>query len=184
MRVAVALALIGILVAGCAGESHDTASQPERSSSAASISASPRTPSEKAALEDTASKGSPSAFQTARSGRKVKVAGSEYGRMLFDNSGQAIYLFDKERTRSPQCYGGCAEAWPPVLTKGPPRGVGAVRQRLLGTTRRKDGSLQVTYNGHPLYFYAHEDENEVLCHNVAEFGGLWLVVTPSGEPAT
>jgi predicted lipoprotein with Yx(FWY)xxD motif len=103
--------------------------------------------------------------------------------MLFDASGQAIYLFDKERTGAPACYGACAKAWPPVLTEGRPQGVGDVRARLLGTTKRKDGSLQVTYGGHPLYFYAHEGKNEVLCHNVAEFGGLWLVVTPAGEPA-
>jgi predicted lipoprotein with Yx(FWY)xxD motif len=103
--------------------------------------------------------------------------------MLFDASGQAIYLFDKERTGAPACYGACAKAWPPVLTEGRPRGVGDVRARLLGTTKRRDGSLQVTYGGHPLYFYAHEGKNEVLCHNVAEFGGLWLVVTPAGEAA-
>jgi predicted lipoprotein with Yx(FWY)xxD motif len=103
--------------------------------------------------------------------------------MLFDRTGQAIYLFDKEATRSSECYGACARAWPPVLTTGRPRGSGAIRDQLLGTTRRKDGSQQVTYDGHPLYFYAHEGKNEVLCHNVSEFGGLWLVVTPSGEPA-
>lgn len=103
--------------------------------------------------------------------------------MLFDDSGQAIYLFAKERTGSPECYGPCAEAWPPVLSKGEPRGDDGVRSRLLGTTRRKDGSRQVTYAGHPLYFYAHEGKNQVLCHNVSEFGGLWLVVTPSGAPA-
>jgi predicted lipoprotein with Yx(FWY)xxD motif len=103
--------------------------------------------------------------------------------MLFDASGQAIYLFEKERASTPACYGACAEAWPPVLTEGPPKGAGRVRSRLLGTTQRKDGSLQVTYAGHPLYYYAHEGKNQVLCHNVSEYGGLWLVVTPSGEPA-
>jgi predicted lipoprotein with Yx(FWY)xxD motif len=113
----------------------------------------------------------------------IRVADSDFGRMLFDRSGQAIYLFDKESRTSPECYGACARAWPPVLTKGPPRAQGAARSDLLGTTRRRDGSHQVTYNGHPLYFYAHEGKNEVLCHDVAEFGGVWLVVTPSGEPA-
>ncbi len=103
--------------------------------------------------------------------------------MLFDDSRQAIYLFDRETTGTPDCYGACAEAWPPVLTKDPPRARGDVRPGLLGTTPRKDGSLQVTYAGHPLYFYAHEGKNQVLCHNVSEFGGVWLVVTPSGDPA-
>ena len=103
--------------------------------------------------------------------------------MLFDRLGQAIYLFDREATRRAECYGACAKAWPPVLTKGAPRASGDVRAALLGTTERDDGSTQITYAGHPLYYYAHEGPNQVLCHNVREFGGLWLVVTPAGEPA-
>jgi predicted lipoprotein with Yx(FWY)xxD motif len=103
--------------------------------------------------------------------------------MLFDRKGQAIYLFDKETTRRSKCYGACATAWPPVLTDGHPRAAGAVRDGLLGTTKRTDGSSQVTYAGHPLYYYAHENPHQVLCHNVTEFGGRWLVVTPNGTPA-
>ena len=56
-------------------------------------------------------------------------------------------------------------------------------QRLLDTTKRTDGKTQVTYGGHPLYYYAHEAKNEVKCHNIRGFGGLWLVVTPIGRPA-
>jgi predicted lipoprotein with Yx(FWY)xxD motif len=103
--------------------------------------------------------------------------------MLFDARGQAIYLFDKGATRTPECYGACAAAWPPVLTKGRPEAQGATRQGLLGTTKRRDGSVQVTYAGHPLYFYAHEGPHQVLCHNVSEYGGVWLVVTPDGDAA-
>jgi predicted lipoprotein with Yx(FWY)xxD motif len=104
--------------------------------------------------------------------------------MLYDVSGQPIYLFDAEATSRPECYGECAEAWPPVLTKGKPRAEGGVRPDLLGTTRRRDGSTQITYAGHPLYFYAHEGKYQVLCHNVDEFGGTWLVVKPNGNPAS
>lgn len=103
--------------------------------------------------------------------------------MLFDATGQAIYLFDKETTPRPRCYGECADAWPPVLTTGPPRAREATRDDLLGTVRRRDGSTQVTYAGHPLYYYAHEGPGQVLCHDVVEYGGLWLVVTPDGTPA-
>jgi predicted lipoprotein with Yx(FWY)xxD motif len=113
----------------------------------------------------------------------IIAADSEFGTMLYDDSGQPIYLFDAETTSQPECYGECAEAWPPVLTKGTPRAKGAVRSDLLGTTDRKDGSVQVTYAGHPLYFYAHEGKYEVLCHNVTGFGGTWLVVQPNGKPA-
>ena len=119
----------------------------------------------------------------ASSGTRIKTGDSDFGPILFDGTGQAIYLFDRETTRRPDCYGACADAWPPVLTKGDPRPAGTVKPTLLGTTLRADGSTQVTYAGHPLYFYAHEGKNEVLCHNVTEFGGLWLVVTPGGAPA-
>ena len=102
---------------------------------------------------------------------------------VFDGTGQAIYLFDKEQTTKPECYGACAEAWPPVLTKGMPTAEDGAKQNLLDTTKRTDGKSQVTYGGHPLYYYAHEAKNEVKCHNIQGFGGLWLVVTPTGVAA-
>jgi predicted lipoprotein with Yx(FWY)xxD motif len=113
----------------------------------------------------------------------IIAADSNFGQILYDASGQAIYLFDAEDSDRPQCYGDCAEAWPPVLTKGSPRATDAVRSSLLGTTERSDGSMQITYAGHPLYFYADEGKYQVLCHNVEEFGGTWLVVQPGGRPA-
>ena len=103
--------------------------------------------------------------------------------MLFDGTGQPIYLFTAEAGARPGCYDQCAEAWPPVLTTGSPTAGRDVRTGLLGTTRRTDGRTQVTYAGHPLYFYAHEGKYQVLCHNVDEFGGTWLVVRPDGNAA-
>jgi predicted lipoprotein with Yx(FWY)xxD motif len=116
-------------------------------------------------------------------GVTVTTAGSDVGQVLFDGTGQAIYLFAKETTAVPDCYGDCANAWPPVLTEGSPvAGAGAITD-LLGTTPRTDGSTQVTYAGHPLYYYAHEGKDVVTCHNVNEYGGLWLAVTPTGQAA-
>jgi predicted lipoprotein with Yx(FWY)xxD motif len=94
----------------------------------------------------------PSATPTGR-GTNVITADSPFGAMLYDASGQAIYLFDAETTSRPECYDACAEAWPPVLTKGAPRATRQVNPGLLGTTRRSEGTTQVTYAGHPLYFY-------------------------------
>ena len=111
------------------------------------------------------------------------AAGSEFGSMLFDAGGQAIYLFDVETTVKPACYDACAEAWPPVLTAGKPvAGVG-VQGALLGTTKRTDGTVQVTYNDHPLYYYAHEARGEVKCHDVFLNGGNWYVLQPNGDAA-
>ena len=103
--------------------------------------------------------------------------------MLVDDRGQAIYLFDKEESNTSECYRACAAAWPPVLTDGSPLTAGSVRSGLLSTTVRRDGAVQLTYAGHPLYYYAHERPGQVLCHDVTEFGGRWLVVTPAGTPA-
>ena len=75
------------------------------------------------------------------------------------------------------------ESLAPVLTRGNPHRGKPLRRGLLGTTRRSDGATQVTYAGHPLYFYAHEGKHQVLCHNVNEFGGIWLAVQPNGAPA-
>lgn len=124
---------------------------------------------------------SEAASEPARPGTEITVADSDYGRILFDGSEQAIYLFDKERGSTSECYGACAEAWPPVLTEGAPVAGQGADEALLGTTRRDDGTTQVTYAGQPLYYYVDDPKGEVLCQNVDEFGGLWLVVAPDGE---
>jgi predicted lipoprotein with Yx(FWY)xxD motif len=116
-------------------------------------------------------------------GVKVKVIDSNYGRVVADGKGEALYLFDREGGPRAKCYGSCARAWPPVLTKGRPRARGDAKQRLLGTTRRKNGKVQVTYAGHPLYHYVGDSPGNILCHDVDEFGGTWLVVQPSGKAA-
>ncbi|TDL32295.1 hypothetical protein [Arthrobacter nitrophenolicus] len=110
----------------------------------------------------------------------ITTAPSDFGQMLFDAKNQAIYIWESEEGSTPECYDDCAEAWPPVLTDGAPTASGEVDSALLGTTKRRDGTTQVTYNGHPLYLYAHEGPGEVKCHNVSTHGGLWWVIDPDG----
>jgi predicted lipoprotein with Yx(FWY)xxD motif len=112
------------------------------------------------------------------------VAGdSDFGRVLFDANGQVVYVFEMDASDKSNCTSTqCVKAWPPVLTERPPSAGDGVDAELLGTIRRRDGMLQVTYNGRPLYFYEHEGPKEIKCHNVNLNGGLWWVVTPSGEP--
>ena len=114
-------------------------------------------------------------------GGGVAFAGSDFGTMLYDATGQPIYLFDVETGPRSRCYGACAQAWPPVLTKGRPTAGKGARRGLLGTIRRRDGSTQVTYRGHPLYYYVTDSPGRVLCQNVTEFGGTWLVVRANGS---
>ena len=170
-----ALLALVLLIAGCATD-------PDAPS--------PRTAGNEPPLASSSSpapsSSSPAPSSSSPSGRtrgtELVAASSPYGVMLYDASGQPIYLFDVERSNKPVCYGDCAQAWPPVLTSEAPRARRPVRKGLLGTTTRADGSIQVTYANHPLYYYAHEGKYQVLCHNVDEFGGTWLVVRPDGTP--
>ena len=125
---------------------------------------------------------SPSPTQ-AQPGTTIVAGASYVGAILFDATGQAIYIFDVEKTTSPRCYDACAKAWPPVLTQAPPQAGQGVNESLLGTTPRVEGTVQVTYGGHPLYFYAHEGKHEVKCHDVFLNGGNWYAVTPNGKRA-
>jgi predicted lipoprotein with Yx(FWY)xxD motif len=115
-------------------------------------------------------------------GTTITTGDSQFGEILFDGDDRAIYYFDKEKTAVSQCYGACAVAWPPVLTDGDPSAVAGAEDALLGTTERNDGTTQVTYDGRPLYYYVDDPAGEILCHNVEEFGGLWLGVQPDGKP--
>jgi predicted lipoprotein with Yx(FWY)xxD motif len=121
---------------------------------------------------------------TSRPALSVSTS-SRYGRYLVDRRGLTLYLFTKEATRRSECYGACAAAWPPYLVKPGERltvGRGLRRSRI-GTTRRSDGSRQVTYAGHPLYHYVSERHaGEIFCQNVNEYGGDWLIVNPNGRP--
>ena len=112
---------------------------------------------------------------------KITLRGSEYGRMLWGPGRQAIYVFENDRRDRSRCYGRCARAWPPVLTKAKPVAGRGVRKKLLGRTTRRNGKKQVTYAGKPLYYYAHEGPREVRCHNVNLNGGLWWVVGANGK---
>jgi predicted lipoprotein with Yx(FWY)xxD motif len=173
-----ALLLCCLLLLGSCGEEADpVADEPDRASDTPSSSATPSDDNRSREPEPSTSSLPPA------EGTTVVVEDSEFGPMLFDDTGQAIYLFDVETTAEPRCYDACAEAWPPVVTDGAPVAGSGVDPALLGTTKRTDGGRQVTYNGHPLYFYAHEGKHEVLCHDVFLNGGNWYVVQPDGDAA-
>jgi predicted lipoprotein with Yx(FWY)xxD motif len=114
-------------------------------------------------------------------GTKIKTRSSRFGTVLINADRQTIYAFSKEDGPNSECFGDCARAWPPVLTKAQPRARGETRRGLLGTIERGERK-QATYNGHPLYYYAHEGPGQILCQNIDEFGGVWLVVKPNGDP--
>ena len=114
-------------------------------------------------------------------GTEIVASESDFGEMLFDSKKQAIYIFENDNGGKSTCYDDCAAAWPPVYTSGEPKAGKGVDASLLGTVKRRDGKLQVTYNDHPLYYYANEAPGEVRCHNVDLNGGFWWVIGPDGE---
>jgi predicted lipoprotein with Yx(FWY)xxD motif len=172
-RGATALLLLG-LVTACGQDEAEAPAAPERTPSASAPATSATAPTPPP--PPTASAPTP-----ASAGTTLVADDSHVGRILFDSTGQAVYVFDVETTDEPRCYGECAEAWPPVVTEGAPRADQGVRRGLLGTTTRRDGSTQVTYDGRPLYYYAHEGKHEVECHDVFLNGGTWYAVQPDGQ---
>jgi predicted lipoprotein with Yx(FWY)xxD motif len=111
----------------------------------------------------------------------LKARTTQFGKVLFAGNGRVVYAFTRDRRNGPsRCYGGCAAAWPVYFAKGTLKAGAGAKRSLIGTTRRRDGRRQVTYNGWPLYYYAHEKAGEVKCQNVETHGGTWLVVRPAG----
>ena len=113
---------------------------------------------------------------------KLILHKSEFGKVLFDSNGNVVYMFGRDKTAASTCYRICAKAWPPVLTKGAPSVGPGLNASLLGTTKRKDGSLQVTYNHHPLYFYSADKPGKIMCQHAVMHGGIWLVLKANGTP--
>jgi predicted lipoprotein with Yx(FWY)xxD motif len=118
----------------------------------------------------------------AATGTRVAVASNpKLGRILVDGGGRTLYLFVADTGKTSTCYTSCAQYWPPVLTKGAPRAVNGAAASLLGTTKRTDGSVEVTYAGHPLYYFITDKKpGDATGQGVDGFGGLWWVLTPSG----
>lgn len=113
------------------------------------------------------------------------LAGSRYGKIVVDAQGRTLYLFDAERGPGPKCYGGCAVAWPPLLITGAPVAGEGLSQAHIGTVARSDGSIQVSYNGHPLYYYVGDrSPGEIKCQAAIEYGGGWYVVDAHGNRIT
>jgi predicted lipoprotein with Yx(FWY)xxD motif len=106
----------------------------------------------------------------------------DLGMVLVDSQGLTLYDFHKDKGGTSACYGACAGAWPPLLTEGNPQAQGAADRSMLGTTKRKDGTLQVTYNGWPLYTYvADQAPGEANGNDIDQFGAEWYALQPDGE---
>jgi predicted lipoprotein with Yx(FWY)xxD motif len=120
--------------------------------------------------------------RSATGATRIGVASSRLGRIVVDGKGRTLYLFEKDKNRRSACYGQCATYWPPLLTHAKPVARAGAKQSLLGTTRRANGSQQVTYGGHPLYRFALDRKpGQIKGEGLQDFGGGWDVVSPAGK---
>ncbi len=106
----------------------------------------------------------------------------QLGSILVDGQGRALYLFEKDQGGKSSCYGGCAQLWPLLTTNGSSQAGNGAAASLLGTTSRTDGKTQVTYGGHPLYYYINDTQpGQVSGEGLNQFGAGWDVLSPQGN---
>ena len=128
--------------------------------------------------------GAPAASATttpANGSATISSRMTSLGQVLVDGNGMTIYLFEKDKGTTSMCDSSCAKFWPPVTTSGAPKAGSGVTAAKLGTTKRADGTTEVTYNGHPLYLYTGDKSpGDVTGQGLNAFGALWYVVSPAG----
>ena len=112
----------------------------------------------------------------------VATAPSGLGRILVDGRGRTLYLFEKDRRGMSACSGLCTVYWPPLLTSGKALVSKGAKRSLLASVRRSDGRRQVTYAGHPLYFFSGDAKRgQTNGEGLTDFGAAWDVVSPAGK---
>ena len=122
-----------------------------------------------------------SAASNATAGR-VTLHQTKVGKVLATSSGRTLYLFMADKHGKSACYGKCAINWPPLMKKGKVSASAGVKAALLGTTARKNGALQVTYKGHPLYlFKLDHGAGQIAGQGLNFFGGKWFVLSAAGN---
>ena len=155
------------LVAGCGGGSAGTSGSSPTSGGGGYGQPSSSAPASKAA---------------EGGGTVVRIGAVKQGKALVDGQGKSLYYWLKDTGTTSSCFGACAGAWPPVFATGMPKAVGSAKQKLLGTTKRKDGRTQVTYNGHPLYYFAGDTgPGSSKGEESNGFGAKWYLLKPDGK---
>jgi predicted lipoprotein with Yx(FWY)xxD motif len=174
---AVAILAIGALLAvtGCGGSSSSSSSG-EGGAYGSGGGETGTTKSAKSEAGSEAEAGGPGVVAVAKS--------SELGPVLVDAEGFTVYDFHKDKGTTSACYGACAKGWPPLTTSGAPKAMSGAEASKLGTTERNDGTMQVTYAGHPLYTFVEDTKpGETKGNDTSAFGAQWYALKSSGEEA-
>jgi len=158
----VALACLGIVVGGCGSSKKKSSSKSSTPPAAASTT--------------------PTTTGSAATGTKVALAKVSFGKVLVGPNGHTVYLFEKDKGTTSKCSGACANAWMPVTTTGAPQGGTGLSASKFGATTRKDGTKQVTYGGHPLYFFIEDKKpGQTKGEGSKAFGAEWYAVGANGK---
>jgi predicted lipoprotein with Yx(FWY)xxD motif len=166
IAVVAAALTVGIVAAGCGGSSSSSAAPGGGTSASASGSG-----------HSGYGYGSPAASTSAVT---VKTASSPLGTILVDQDGKTLYLFEADSKNTSNCSGGCLAVWPPVTAKGAATAGNGATASMIGTTM--DGSSQVTYAGHPLYWFSGDAKaGDTNGEGLTDFGGAWYAVSPAGK---
>jgi predicted lipoprotein with Yx(FWY)xxD motif len=122
------------------------------------------------------------AAKHSASGTRVTLHKTKLGKVLATSSGLTLYAYKPDGKNKSHCYTGCAGFWPPLMTKGKPSAGAGVKASLLGTARRKNGKLQATYNGHPLYRYS--GDSKAGQTSGQGYQSIWHVMNAAGKVVT
>ena len=164
----VAFAGAALLIAACGGygsSSYGSSTSPSTNGSYPGVARSPS--------------GAPAPPVTSAT---VELRSTALGQILVDGRGRSLYLFEADKAGMSSCYGDCASVWPPLLTSGAPVAGSGLNQSLLGTTTRKDGSVEVAYNGHPLYYFVSDKQaGDTTGQAITSFGADWYVLSAAGS---
>ncbi len=179
---AAAIAALGI--AGCGSTSKPTGEKPASAATTQSQSSTASASSSESAYSygETSKQGKPAATKTGAVA--VSTASSPvYGKILVAGpEKQTVYMFSKDTGTTSSCNGTCASAWPPVISTGSPTAQSGALASKLGTITRSNAQKQVTYAGHPLYYYVADTKSgEVLGEGVVSFGAPWYMLSPAGK---
>ena len=158
IALAVAPVAVAVVIAGCGGGSNS-------SSNSGASSGSTKTTAAKTA-----------------GGTAVSIRTTSLGRTLVDGKGRTLYLFENDKSPTSTCNGACASVWPPLTSSGKPQPGSGISAGKLGVTTRSDGQSEVTYAGHPLYYYVSDTQpGQVAGEGLDQFGAKWYAVAPSGK---
>jgi predicted lipoprotein with Yx(FWY)xxD motif len=172
---AATLAVAGLAVAGCGSSSSNT--------SAGGYPAAGTSPSQSSSSTAAGATAAASSAGASGGGMVLATKHTSLGTILVAGPKRlTVYLFEADKGSTSTCSGGCAQTWPPVTTTGGATAEGGAVAADLGTTTRTDGTKQVTYKGHPLYFYVTDRQSgETTGQGVNSFGAGWYVLSPKGS---